>query len=609
MKVITTIGLCFLLALHLAGQVYINEVDYDQPGADTMEFLELVGPDGTSLDSYTIELVNGNGGTIYATVDLTGFSIPNDNVSGYGFFVIGAAGVANVDYTPGSWTIQNGSPDGILLKENGVVVDGFSYEGVLTGNSDFTPGMAITPEDAASPNSIGRILFGFDSNNQDQYFAQTVETPSPGEINAAHGQTIGGDPPPSIFGISRAPRIPDANQNTTISADVTDDSFVNSVELRYSINGGAMQSIVMTNISGDTWSADIPESDYNDADRVGFWIWAQDDAPQSSESDTISFFAGNTPISDLHAVDSEGVLLYDGYDARVTGVATVDNGTFSATNFDVYMQDATAGINVFSFDVDTSFSFVAGDNYTVVGTVDQFNGKTEITPDDSTGITDNGPGTPASPVVKTIAELLANPETYEGLLVAILQVSNTGNLDPWPPAGNNASVEITDDGGTSLLILRIDLDTDIDGSAEPTWPVNVAGIFGQFDTSLPYTGDYQLMPRSTDDIDIIVGIEPVSGLELPENFALDQNYPNPFNPKTTIGYQLTDFGFVSLKVYDALGREVATLVEAPKAPGEYKVQWDASQFSSGVYYIRMGVLISGDMVQSFLKSRRMILLK
>jgi len=615
MKIIATITFCLLLVFHLAGQVYINEIDYDQPSTDALEFIELVGQDGTSLNGYTIELVNGSNGSVYNTLDLTGMSIPNDNISGYGFFVIGpASGVANVDYTPSGWTdnqIQNGSPDGILLKLSGVVVDGFSYEGEITNNSDFTTGMQIAAtEDNNSPNlSIGRILLGFDANNQDQYFAQTAETPSPGEINTAHGQTLGGDPPPNIFNIARTPRIPDANQNTTVSADVTDNGFLNSVELRFTINDGAMQSAAMTNTGGNTWSADIPESAYNDADRVGFWIWAQDDAPQSSESDTVNFFAGITPISDIHAIDSDGILLYDGYDARVAGVATVDNGTFSSSSLDVYMQDASAGINVFSFNVDTSFSFIAGNNYTVVGVIDQYNGKTELTPSDTSGIIDNGPDTLPSPVVRTIAELLANGETYEGMLVAILQVDNTGNGDPWPAAGSNANVEITDDGGTSLLILRIDLDTDIDGSPEPNWPVNVAGVFGQFDSSVPYTEGYQLQPRSTDDIDIAVGIEPVAGLELPKKFELGQNYPNPFNPTTNLNFQVTDFRFVSLKIYDALGREAATLVNEPKAPGVYRVQWDASDFSSGVYYVRMRVLDNKGVEHGFVKSRKIILMK
>lgn len=615
MKITFTAILCLLVAFSLSAQIYINEVDYDQPGTDDAEFIELVGPDGASLDGYAIVLVNGFNGTVYDSLDLTGRVIPNDNINGYGFFVVGAATVPNVDSIPPSWTIQNGSPDGILLKLNGVVVDGFSYEGEITNNPDFTTGMAINADENNNvPNlSIGRIILGFDDTNQNQYFAQNAEAPSPGEINTAHGQVLGGDPPPVIFNITRTPFIPNANENTTVSADITDDSDVVAAELRYIINGGAMQTVAMTNISGDTWSADIPESAYNDGDRVGFWIWAQDDAPQTSESDTVFFFSGTTPIADLHPVDADGVLLYRGYDARITGVSTVDNGTFSTTSLDVYMQDATGGINVFSFSIDTSFSFIAGNNYTVIGEVDQFNGKTEIIPRDASDIVDLGPGTPATPAVRTIAELLAAAETYEGMLVAILQVSPTGGGDPWPAQGISANIEISDDGGTNVLIMRIDQDTDIDGSPEPNWPVNIAGIFNQFDTSLPYTGDYQILPRSTDDIDITVGIKPVPGAQLPEQFSLHQNYPNPFNPETVLrfdvpaGTSLQSGEKVQLDIYNLLGQRVATLVDEPLPAGSYEITWNATtnngrELAGGVYF---GVLKANQMQ----KTIKMVLVK
>jgi hypothetical protein len=74
---------------------------------------------------------------------------------------------------------------------------------------------------------------------------------------------------------------------------------------------------------------------------------------------------------------------------------------------------------------------------------------------------------------------------------------------------------------------------------------------------------------------------------VPERFALGQNYPNPFNPETEIGFRIAEVGFVSLKVFDVLGREVATLVNEEKQLGTYSVQWDASGQASGVYFYRL----------------------
>ncbi len=88
--------------------------------------------------------------------------------------------------------------------------------------------------------------------------------------------------------------------------------------------------------------------------------------------------------------------------------------------------------------------------------------------------------------------------------------------------------------------------------------------------------------------------------QVPQEFSLDQNYPNPFNPGTRIGFEISDFGFVSLKVFDLLGREIATLVHEDLHPGSYETTFDANGLASGVYLYR---LQSGGLVQS----RRMVL--
>jgi len=86
------------------------------------------------------------------------------------------------------------------------------------------------------------------------------------------------------------------------------------------------------------------------------------------------------------------------------------------------------------------------------------------------------------------------------------------------------------------------------------------------------------------------------------NFKLEQNYPNPFNPSTKITYQLPVTGFVTLKVYDVLGKEIATLVNQDKSAGSYEVQFNAAEFPSGIYFY---TLKAGD----FTQTRKMILLK
>jgi hypothetical protein len=91
-------------------------------------------------------------------------------------------------------------------------------------------------------------------------------------------------------------------------------------------------------------------------------------------------------------------------------------------------------------------------------------------------------------------------------------------------------------------------------------------------------------------------------LELPKAYSLAQNYPNPFNPVTKINFAIPKQGFVTLKVYDVLGREVNTLVNEVKQVGSYSVDFDGSALASGVYFYR---LESG----SFTDIKRMILVK
>ena len=89
---------------------------------------------------------------------------------------------------------------------------------------------------------------------------------------------------------------------------------------------------------------------------------------------------------------------------------------------------------------------------------------------------------------------------------------------------------------------------------------------------------------------------------LPTDFVLQQNYPNPFNPSTTISFSIPSAGFTSLKVYDILGNEVATLLNEEKPAGNFEVSFDASSLSSGTYFYKLSA-------GSFTEVKKMILIK
>ncbi|MBC8042957.1 MAG: T9SS type A sorting domain-containing protein [Rhizobacter sp.] len=92
-------------------------------------------------------------------------------------------------------------------------------------------------------------------------------------------------------------------------------------------------------------------------------------------------------------------------------------------------------------------------------------------------------------------------------------------------------------------------------------------------------------------------------------FRLSQNYPNPFNPNTAVGYQLSVASQVQLKVFDVLGREVATLVDAKQAAGNYAVNFNAKNLTSGIYFYRLQAGSSDGRSGSFIETKKMILVK
>ncbi|MCX6164406.1 MAG: T9SS type A sorting domain-containing protein [Ignavibacteriae bacterium] len=98
-----------------------------------------------------------------------------------------------------------------------------------------------------------------------------------------------------------------------------------------------------------------------------------------------------------------------------------------------------------------------------------------------------------------------------------------------------------------------------------------------------------------------VGIKNIS-TAVPDNYALYQNYPNPFNPNTIIRFKIKDSRLVTLKVFDALGREVATLVNEKLNAGTYDATFDGRGLTSGIYFYK---LTAGDFVQV----KKMILVK
>jgi ligand-binding sensor domain-containing protein len=117
---------------------------------------------------------------------------------------------------------------------------------------------------------------------------------------------------------------------------------------------------------------------------------------------------------------------------------------------------------------------------------------------------------------------------------------------------------------------------------------------------------------------VILNIEQESrSTKIPSAFSLSQNYPNPFNPTTKIKYQIPEKNFVTLKVYDVLGSEIATLVNEEKSIGTYEITWTVERLPSGIYFYRLQAVPTGRQAgspstgsgQSFVETKKMVLLR
>jgi|GEM_PF-6985508 len=408
----------------------------------------------------------------------------------------------------------------------------------------------------------------------------------------------GVDLPPVVESVNRTVVIPNANQDTEVTAIVSDDKGVSSVNLVYSNDGTIFSSVAMTNTTGNTWVGNVPEALYNDGDLFGYLVAAADNGAQTDTSDITMLFAGNTRIENIKMLTDDGVLEFKNVMAKVTGTVSAGSGTYSTGRIEAYMQDDTAGVLVIAFGTETP-AMVEGNSYTVTGKIIQYNGLVEIEPvTPASDIVDNGSVAAVVPLTTTISEINGYPEQFEGRLVKI-EFAELSSTTAWL-AGSSSGSTMKIFVGTDTLDLRVDADTDIWGTDAPTFPQDIIGVLGQFDSSIPYNSGYQLMPRRLADFDASVGVDDQNGI--PTVYDLSQNYPNPFNPSTKIKFSLPESGLVSLKIYDILGREVATLINE-ELPASYQtVDFNASNLSTGIYFYRINV-------NNYTSVKKMILMK
>lgn len=171
-------------------------------------------------------------------------------------------------------------------------------------------------------------------------------------------------------------------------------------------------------------------------------------------------------------------------------------------------------------------------------------------------------------------------------------------------AQDQAIVDYSTNGGTTWINLINWGGTDVRNTHEvhpmPS-ATNMANVKVRFKSVQPGWDWWWAIDNVCIKGSPIVGITQNGG-NIPTEYALSQNYPNPFNPTTNIKFDLPKQGLVSLKVYDVVGKEVATLVNEVKSAGSYNVDFNGTNLSSGVYFYRLEA-------DNFVDVKRMVLIK
>lgn len=276
----------------------INEIDYDQPGTDTAEFVEIknTGTGSADLSEYTLELVNGNGGAVYLTIALSGSLAAGD------YFVVcgDAATVANcdLDVTPDSNLIQNGAPDAVGLKFNGVLIDAVSYEG---DTAAYTEGSGNGLADAGVDGSISRCPDGVDTN-QNNTDLKFTGTSTPGIENNCPA------PPPPV-GVCGDP----ATLISAIQGSGSASPLTGTNQVIEAIVVGDFQETSVTNpprpeLSGFFVQEEDADNDADPATSEGLWIFDPAKTLDVAEGDhvrvsgTVSEAFGNTQLDTISGV-------------------------------------------------------------------------------------------------------------------------------------------------------------------------------------------------------------------------------------------------------------------------------------------------------------------
>lgn len=505
MKKILWGGLVLALAAQSFAGVFISE--YIE-GSGSNKALEIYNNSGgtINLSNYQIK-VSFNGGTTVVTRTLVGELVPQG-----GTYVLANSAASIPAILAAADTLDNGvcnfnGDDYIGLYQvvagSPVLLDVIGIEGTDPGTSWTVAGDAtgslnhtlIRKPPIQSGNTNWLVSAGTSPADSEWMIQAQDYTSDLGQHTLDTGV-------PVIVNLAHAPLQPTSADPVTVTADVTDNGTLTAVNLVYTVDGGAAQTLAMTPGTPPSYAGVIPAQ--ADLAEVAYHVEATDDQSHTTISGTGSYTVHDgfpcADIATIRANDANGSPVLMGQVRSVCGVVTLSNQL--GTNGPIYITHATGSVACYGAGFLAGVSI--GDEIQATGTVGFFNGLTElITP---TFLNIVGHPGELTPVNTDLATLNAGGEAWEAQLVTVAGLE----LDPaavWPPAGSNGTVTVLQ--GAESFTMFIDRDTDIDGSTAPSGTFDLVAVIGQYDQSAPYDAGYQLIPRSLADF-TFVGNQPPS---------------------------------------------------------------------------------------------------
>lgn len=451
----------------------------------------------------------------------------------------------------------------------------------------------------------------------------------PGDINVSVT-------PPSISLVKRNLAQVMTNQSVTVTANIVDaDGSVDSAKLYYRVDGGSYSPVVMSVVSGNKYTANIPGVN-SDSALVDFYIWAKD-----NQGNTSTMPSSITNVQYFYLVLNRDVTIqdiqynpfgsdvsgYNGYRLPLTGIVSADTTDFPGGNFAlrIYIQNGQgpwSGIQVGTRGTNGSQirGLQKGQKVTVTGLVwdesitPTFN-VTRIDSTTSVSVISSGNPVPAPEILQTSVIGTGGlgqvqKEAWESVLIRYNNVEVTNENADFPD--NFGEMYVSDGSGNTRVELE-DGRHDYHNLSDPTrlYYVKTGSTFDALQGILYYSfGNYKLVPRNNNDF---IGYNPVSVENegtVPTEYELSQNYPNPFNPSTRINFSLPFESNVRLSIFNILGQEVKTLVDNQVQPvGNYNLTFDAKDLPSGIYFYRLTASAIGEGGRNFVDVKKMMLIK